>query len=930
MPTQQATAMDHEGQAMKAWESPQPPATPWSTVASREVWRIVLLYAGFAGLWIGGSDSLLAWLISDADAMARISMVKGWLFVGLTSVLLFGLIRRLVNEVNASLRTAQAHEAALLATQAQLEQAQEIAGLGHYELDVAAQRWTVSPIAEHLIGVPSGRPLTLAQWQALVHPDDWPALNAHFERAVAEDDQFCWTYRIVRPTDGELRWIEARGEFVRDAAGQAQFLRGTFQDLTARKVAEQEVMASRQRLQATLDALPDLLFEIGADGRIHQYHSFRGDLLAAPPEVFLGRRLADVLPPEPAAVCHRAIEEAARDGHSVGQRYALDLPQGRRWFELSVAPMATPDPADRRFVFIARDVTERHEAEEKLQLAGRVFQHAREAIMVTDPHGDILDVNEAFTRITGYTRDEALGRNPRFLSSGRQGDDFYRAMWAGLREGGAWSGEIWKRRKSGEVYAEMLTISAVHSPQGHLQHYVALFSDITALKKYQAELEHIAHYDALTGLPNRLLLADRLQQALTQAARRGKTVAIAYLDLDGFKVVNDRHGHAVGDKLLVTLAHRMHDVLREGDTLARIGGDEFVAVLIDLESPAAADPLLGRMLRVAAEEFSIAGLSLHVSASIGVTHFPQSEPVAPDQLLRQADQAMYQAKLAGKNRHAVFDALHDSNTREHHASLVRLREALEREEFVLHFQPKVNLRTGAVIGAEALIRWQHPERGLLPPGAFLPQLEGESLAVDLGDWVVRTALAQHERWLDQGLCLPVSVNVSALHLQQPNFAERLAQQLRDRPRVRPAHLTLEILETSALSDLAQAAQVIDACKVLGVAFELDDFGTGYSSLTYLRQLDVAGIKIDQSFVRDMLGSAGDQAILRGILGLAEAFGMAVIAEGVETVSHGAQLLALGCEAAQGYGIARPMPAERLVDWVQAWRPDPSWVAAVPA
>jgi len=914
------------GRAVYGFAMPLLPPSDAASIPQRAVWRIVLLYGVFAALWIWSSDALLAWAVPDAAAMTQLSMAKGWLFVALTAALLYGLIARLVAQANASLHALRAREAELQAAHRQLQQAQDIAGLGQYELDVGTGLWTASPIAERLLGIDASRPLALSAWEQLILPEDLPTLSAYMQGVLATGSVFLHTYRIVRANDGAVRWVQARGEVTRDAQGQALRLAGTFQDVSEIKAAEQQLAASEQRLQATLDALPDLLFEVGLDGRIHHYHSHRSDLLAAPPEAFLGKRFDEVLPTEPAQVCRLAIDEADRQGFSAGHRYALDLPQGRRWFDLSVAPLTVSLGNERRFIFIARDVTERHTAEDKLQLAGRVFQHAREAIMVTGPDGNIVDINDAFTHITGYTRDDALGRNPRFLSSGRQSDEYYRAMWKSLNETGAWSGEIWNRRKDGEVYAEMLTISAVRGPLGDLQHYVALFSDITALKKYQDELEHIAHYDVLTNLPNRLLLADRLQQALTQATRRGKTVAIAYLDLDGFKAVNDRHGHAVGDKLLITLAHRMQDVLRTGDTLARIGGDEFVAVLIDLDQPSAAAPLLARMLRVAAEEFQVAGLSLHVSASIGVTYFPQAQPVAPDQLLRQADQAMYQAKLSGKNRHAEFDERQDSSARQHHASLQRIREALQRDEFVLHFQPKVNMRSGTVIGAEALIRWQHPDQGLLPPGLFLPQLEGDGLAVDLGDWVIRSALAQHERWLDVGLCVPVSVNVSALHLQQPQFAEHLQAHLRAHPRAAPEHLTLEILETSALHDLAQAALVIDACKALGVAFELDDFGTGYSSLTYLRQLDVTGIKIDQSFVRDMLGSPDDQAILRGILGLADAFGIAVIAEGVETVAHGAQLLALGCEAAQGYGIARPMPAEAFVPWAQTWRPDAAWAA----
>ncbi|MBN8506931.1 MAG: EAL domain-containing protein [Burkholderiales bacterium] len=726
------------------------------------------------------------------------------------------------------------------------------------------------------------------------------------------------------------RWIEARGEFTRDARGQALQLKGTFQDLTELKAANQAVTTLQQRQQAMLDALPDLLFEVDADGRLLDYHTHRGDLLAATPEHFPGKLMADVLPAEATAVCRLAMEEAARDGHSTGRRYSLDLPQGRRWFELSVAPLRDRAESAQSFVLIARDVSARQEAEQQLELAGRVFHHAREGILVTDAKGDIVDVNEAFSVITGYPREEALGRNPRFLSSGQQGQAFYAELWRSLLDTGGWSGEVWNRRRSGEVYAQSMTISTVRGAQGEVLHHVALISDITAAKRHQAELEHAAHFDALTGLPNRLLLSDRLHQAMTQTARRSTTLAVAYLDLDGFKQVNDRHGHATGDKLLVHVAQRLHAAMREGDTLARIGGDEFVVVLIDLPDPGSADALVERLLRVAAEPVEIGELTLSATASIGLTHFPQAEPVAPDQLIRQADQAMYKAKLAGKSRHATFDARLDSEARRHHASLVEIRQALQREEFVLHFQPKVNLRRGTVIGAEALIRWQHPQRGLLPPGEFLPQLEHEALAVDLGDWVLRRALAQHELWLDEGLRLPVGVNVSAPHLLHPDFVPHLRRHLAAHPRVHPSQLTLEILETSALNDLAQAADVIEACRQLGVEFELDDFGTGYSSLTYLRQLAVAGIKIDQSFVRNLLASHEDQTILRGILGLAQAFGMSVIAEGVETVAHGGLLLSLGCESAQGYGIARPMPAERLPGWVQDWRPDPSWAAIDPA
>jgi len=571
-----------------------------------------------------------------------------------------------------------------------------------------------------------------------------------------------------------------------------------------------------------------------------------------------------------------------------------------------------------------QDITERKQVEEKLQLAARVFTHAREGIMITAADGTIIDVNDTFINITGYNRDEVIGQTPRLLSSGFQGKDFYTTLWSDLIRNGHWYGEVWNRRKNGEVYALMLTISAVCDGQDNTQHYVALFSDITSLKEHEKQLEHIAHYDALTHLPNRVLLADRLRQAMTQAQRHGQRLAVAFLDLDGFKAVNDSHGHEAGDQLLMSVANRMKQALREGDTLARLGGDEFVAVLLDLPDIETSVPMLGRLLTAAAQPVHVDDLILQVSASLGVTFYPQAEDVDADQLLRQADQAMYQAKVAGKNRYHVFDAEQDRNVRGYHESLEYIRHALIEREFVLYYQPKVNMRTGTVIGAEALIRWQHPEKGLLPPALFLPVIEDHPLSIELGEWVIDTALAQIEQWLSAGLNIPVSVNVGALQLQQANFIDRLSTLLAAHPKVKPGDLEMEVLETSALEDLVQVSQVIDACRKLGVNFALDDFGTGYSSLTYLKRLPVTQLKIDQSFVRDMLDDPDDLAIVQGILGLATAFCRDVIAEGVETVAHGEILLQLGCELAQGYGIAHPMPAHDLPGWVTTWQPAPAW------
>lgn len=574
-----------------------------------------------------------------------------------------------------------------------------------------------------------------------------------------------------------------------------------------------------------------------------------------------------------------------------------------------------------------RNVIVRKRAKEAQRLAASVFMHAREGIVITDRAGAIVDVNQAYAYITGYGREESLGRNPRMLSSGRQDKTFYATLWDALLSKGHWYGEIWNRHKDGSVYAAMLALSAVRNEGGEIRHFIGLFADITALKQQQARLEHIAHYDVLTGLANRLLLADRLRQAMSHATRRGRSLAVAYLDLDGFKAVNDRHGHAVGDHLLISLANRMKQALRDGDTLSRIGGDEFVAVLVDLPDAESCMPVISRLLEATAQSVAVGEAELQVSASLGVTLYPQAEDVDADQLVRQADQAMYQAKQSGKNRYHIFDAEHDRDVRGRLEGLEQIRQALDKREFVLHYQPKVDMRSGQVLGAEALIRWQHPQRGLLAPAVFLPVIQDHSFAIELGEWVIATALAQIEAWHADDLSIPVSVNIGGLQLQHPDFVSRLRDMLDRHPGVRQGELELEVLETSALENFKGVSQVMSACQAMGVGFALDDFGTGYSSLAYLKQLPTTSLKIDQGFVRDMLDDPDDLAILEGVLGLATAFRRQVIAEGVETPAQGLMLLRMGCAWGQGYAIARPMPAADLPRWMATWVAPASWTRA---
>jgi diguanylate cyclase (GGDEF)-like protein/PAS domain S-box-containing protein len=486
------------------------------------------------------------------------------------------------------------------------------------------------------------------------------------------------------------------------------------------------------------------------------------------------------------------------------------------------------------------------------------------------------------------------------------------------------------RRSTGELLDVDVSVKQVNLLDGQLM-YQVLFRDISEKKHAALVIEKMAYGDSLTGLANRTLLAERLKQAMVGAHRRGQLLAVVFLDLDGFKSINDQYGHQTGDQLLRALAARMKVGLREIDTLARLGGDEFVAVFQDVPDAQASVPMLERLLSVCSQPVDLGSMSIKVSASLGVTFYPQTDDVDADQLLRQADQAMYQAKLSGKNRYHVFDAEKDRTARGHHASLERVRMALQNQEFVLHYQPKVNMKTRALVGVEALIRWQHPVEGLLAPGLFLPLIENHHLSVDVGEWVIHQALLQLAEWQTQGLQIPISVNISAMQIQQDDFMGRLQECMQKFPALQPNSLQLEILETSALEDVEQVAKFVRQCKDLGVDFALDDFGTGYSSLTYLKRLPVAVVKIDQSFVRDMLLDPDNMSILDGILWIMRQLQRSVIAEGVETLAHGRALMDLGCELAQGYGIGRPMPVADLPAWKARWENDLDWkeVALVP-
>lgn len=544
----------------------------------------------------------------------------------------------------------------------------------------------------------------------------------------------------------------------------------------------------------------------------------------------------------------------------------------------------------------------------------------------TDLNGRITYVNDQFCVVSGYSREELLGQNHRLLNSGLHSADFFAAMWRTIALGNVWKGEICNRAKDGRLYwVDSTMVPVLDDTTGLVDRYLSIRFDISEKRQLLQSLQWRVGHDVLTGLPNRAFLSDLLDQALEFSRQENIPLAVCMLDLDGFKAVNDGYGHASGDMLLVEVAKRLRDIVRGEDVVARLAGDEFVLVLRYVRDLPELRAALSRVLGAISAPYTLHGKDINVFASIGVTLFPHDNEDA-ETLLRHADQAMYVAKQRGRNRFHLFDVSRDQEVKATHQTVERVRQALVAGEFRLHFQPKVNMRRGEVVGFEALLRWQHPQNGMVPPREFLPLVEDTDLIIDIGEWVMDQVLAQLHRWQQAGQGWPISINIAARHFQRADFVDRLRQVLARHAQVAPRMLDLEIVESVAIENIQHVSACLQACQALGVQFSLGDFGTGYSSLSYLKRLRTQTIKIDKSFVRDILNDRDDLALTTAVIGLARAFGRQVIAEGLESLEHGELLLRLGCEVAQGYFIARPMPPAEVPAWVAGFVAPSQWQA----
>jgi diguanylate cyclase (GGDEF)-like protein/PAS domain S-box-containing protein len=565
-------------------------------------------------------------------------------------------------------------------------------------------------------------------------------------------------------------------------------------------------------------------------------------------------------------------------------------------------------------VMLFTDITQQVENERHLQLYAKVFSHVGEGILITDANSGIVEVNAAVSRITGYARDELIGATPGILKSGLHDASFRKEMWDTLRQTGHWHGEIYDRTRDGRIVPLLQTISEVRDARGELTHYIAVMTDISSIKETQTRLDFLAHHDALTELPNRLLLSDRLSHAIERAKRSGHTLALLFIDLDRFKNINDSLGHQVGDQLLIEVSRRLKAQVRRADTVARLGGDEFVVLMEGKASQADATRLADNVVAAFKQPFSVNGINLHISCSIGITVYPEdgSDTVA---LLKNADAAMYRAKDVGRDGHVRYSTELSDATRSKIELDNALRAAVREGGFELHYQPIVDISRAKVIACEALIRWPNGPAGANMPDCFIPLTEETRLIVPLGEWILREALARMRDWLADGLELDyISVNISAVQLAQPDFLDRVTALLKE-SRVPGRRLQIELTENVLMQDIELCSWVLTHLREHGIRVAIDDFGTGYSSLSYLKQLPIDNLKIDRSFVRDIPGDTNDCAIAAAVIGLARTLGLDTIAEGIETHEQQDYLVRIGCDKVQGYLHSQPIPAQAFAVFV---------------
>lgn len=667
-----------------------------------------------------------------------------------------------------------------------------------------------------------------------------------------------------------------------------------------------DLALSESKTRALLSSLPDLLFRVQADGLLLDRQAGNQAPDWGTWDLLPGNHLLDQLPPSLGA----PLQEAIRQTLHQQQPWILELNLQQAWWETRLLPRGQDE-----VLLVVRDISLRKQMEGQLRLSAQVFESSNEAILISDGKHRIISVNHRFEQITGYRAAEVLGSEAAILGADSENPSFYRNLHAILLEQGSWQGEASDRRKGGEIYPVWLSISLVRDKRGNPEYHIASFSDITERKQQEAQIEHLAFHDLLTGLPNRRLLIDRIQVAIAQAARDANGLALLFVDLDRFKTINDSLGHQAGDQLLRLVGERLKSWVRSGDTVSRVGGDEFIVLCPDCDSPEGASSLGDKLLGAIAQPYQIGDTELVITASIGIALYPDNGADA-NSLIGNADVAMYLAKENDRNNYQFYSPELNARNLERLQMELRLRHALEEGEFLLYFQPQIDARDGKIVGAEALIRWLEPELGLIPPGRFIPLAEETGQIQAIGEWVLQQSCRHLKKWQEMGLTnLPIAINLSARQFKQSSFVDTIGQTMAEHGL--PAHLLeLELTESMLMKDVPQTTAKLNQLKKMGFRISIDDFGTGFSSLNYLRHFPLDVLKIDQSFVRELFDEGAALAIIESIIALARSLGMRTVAEGVETAEQRAILESSGCDILQGYLISRPLPEAEFLEWVQ--------------
>jgi diguanylate cyclase (GGDEF)-like protein/PAS domain S-box-containing protein len=729
----------------------------------------------------------------------------------------------------------------------------------------------------------------------IIHPDDHKKLmdaEKKFRQEWKRKNYFEDEFRVIHP-EGNIHWVHFYTTAAKDSEGKLSCFYSYFIDLTEQKKVEKAI----DILARFPDENPNPVMRVKKDGSLVYANS-------------AGLKLIEIWKKElnrPVSMfCTEMLGEVMEDG----EKKECEVEIGPRVYSFTLTPISGTE-----FVYLyGMDITLKKRAEKELKLASIVYESSIEGIMVTGPAGAIQSVNPAFTTITGYTQDEVMGKNPRLLKSNRHDDDFYREMWNSITNTGKWQGEIWNRRKNNETFPELLSINAIKDSDGNIIHYVAVFTDILELKQKETEIQYQAYHDPLTGLPNRNLFNDRLKMEISRVDRSeaGQKLGVMFLDLDNFKDINDSLGHAIGDFLLQDVANRLLECVRDVDTVARIGGDEFTVILPQISGPKEIVIVAQRILDIFKEPFNIQSYELFSTASIGISIYPTDGKDIID-LLKHSDLAMYHAKELGKNNYAFYSSEMNVQIKKRLDLENQLRRALKNDQFILLYQPVVDIGSGKMVGVEALVRWIHPGLGMINPEDFIPLAEETGLILRLGQWVLETACNQHLQWCNQGLkSIYISVNVSSVQFFRADFLTSI-QSILEYTGLPYGSLTLQVTENGIMGNRSKIIHIMNTLKRIGIKLSIDDFGMGFSSLNYLKSFPVDTLKIDRTFIEKIPEEEDSIAIARSIIALAKNLKLKVLAEGVETEEQLDFLIQNGCDLMQGYYYCPPSPPEKIME-----------------